>query len=162
MSTVARAVVGTGQGGLVLVFSLVFMLLLALMTTAITTVNQLQMRMVAQGEIAAQSRQAALDEIELLLEQYKAVPPGIPGTVHCIEGALLEKCDSRDLSQGGSGARSGWVTVVDPAGKPPPRLRESYATSTVAYYSARYEVTAVAGQVSLTQGVLILYPGAQQ
>lgn len=162
MSTAARVVIGVRQGGLVLVFSLVFLLLLALMTTAIATVGQLQMRMVALGEREALSRQAALDEIELLLEQQKEVPPGLPGSIHCRAGQSQQDCDSHDLPRSQSGKTSGWITVIESGGKPPPRQAEFYATSAVLYDSARYEASASAGQVSLTQGVLVLYPRGQQ
>lgn len=158
----AKVTLGAGQSGLVLVFSLVFLLLLALMTTAIATSAQLLMRMVGLAESNGLSRQSALDEIELLLQQQVAVPPGNPGELSCRAGQRLGQCDNHDLPAGRSEAVSGWITVVESGGRPPPRLRESHATSAVAYHSARYEITAVAGQVSLTQGVLVLYPGAQQ
>jgi len=155
------------QAGIILIFTLLFLLLLASLTAALTSGSLMQLRLATNSEEMAVSRQLALGELELWLEYMAgAYPDGRAGDRHCVLGSDIPDCRSHELPADLAGLDSSYITVVDEGGRPPPRLSERQATSALAYRAARYEITTEvdgrargSGELSLTQGVLVIFPG---
>ena len=155
------------QVGVILVFSLLFLLLLASLTAALAGGGLMQLRLATNSEEMAVSRQLALGELELWLDYMGgAYPDGSAGERHCVLGSEIPDCHSHELPMGLASLDSSYITVVEEAGRPLPRLSERQATSALAYRAARYEITTEvegrargSGELSLSQGVLAIFPG---
>ena len=152
--------------GLALVTSLVLLLVLALLAAALLDTYTVHVRMAAGNLAHVESRQAALAQLETWLDYLaQTVPAGEAGDLHCPVGSGSTACRYPDLPRELQRVAATELLVIDPGTAPPPRRAESEASSAVSYRAARYEVTVTARStpegpvVSLTQGMLVLYPG---
>jgi hypothetical protein len=148
------------QSGMVLVFVVLVLFLLGLLVTAGMRGSLFQLRMARNLEVAVVERQQALGEIERILQQLGLdAPEGPRGHLNCTSNHSGENCHENSLpaDEGSPGPVQSHVLVVQPD-RPPPRVAEEHASSSLAYRAVHYEVGAVSGGTSLVQGVLILVP----
>lgn len=153
--------------GMALLASLVVLLILALLAAALLDTHAVQLRMAA-GQLAfVRSRQAALAQLETWLDHLGlSVPAGVSGDLHCPAGRATASCTYPDLPEHLHTVISSELLLIDAGSGPPPRRVEDQASSAIHYRATHYEVTARAQAseagptVSLTQGVLVLHPGA--
>jgi type IV pilus assembly PilX-like protein len=152
------------QRGVVLVFALLVILLLSLLVSAVMRGSILQLRMVRNFESAVLERQQVLAQVESLLQNLgQEAPPGEKGYISCTGNHRGEECGDASLPGGteAPGSVRAYIRIVE-TGRPPPRVLESGASSTVAYRAVHYEVGAISGRTSLVQGVLVLVPRTRQ
>lgn len=150
------------QRGVVLVFSLLVLLMLGLLVTAVMRGSIMQVRLARNLESTALERQRALAGIERVLQHLGTeAPKGAAGDRHC----MFERdgCDTTSLADVAepAGVEFAYVSVIA-VDRPPPRVDEASASSGLAYRAVHYEVGAVSGQVSLVQGVAVLVAGERQ
>ena len=147
-----------------LVASLVVLAALALLALVLLDTHAMQVRM-AGGNIAhVTARQAALAQLETWLDYLAlGVPAGRAGERHCPTGTVSPACAYPDLPRELLDVAATELLLIDP-GMAPPRRAEVEASSAVSYRAAHYELTVSARAadegpaVSLSQGVLVLYP----
>lgn len=161
-----RSVAERRRRGLALVTSLVLLLVLALLAAALLETYTVHVRMAAGNLAHVAARQAALAQLETWLDYLAlTVPAGVAGDLHCPVGSGSPDCRYPDLPRELQHVAATELLVIDPGTAPPPRRTEAGASSAVSYRAARYEVTVTARAtdqgplVSLTQGMLVLYPG---
>ncbi len=158
------------QRGMVLVLSLVFLLLFAVIAAALLQSGQLELRMAGNSESVIRDRQRALAVLELLLEQ-----PGIfaarerQGYRFCAPGDPGPGCDEFSLSPVSVlpvalQPASARIERVGPLAVTLPAMHEALASSAVAFAATRFELWVATGEIGqrrteLAQGVMRRVPG---
>jgi hypothetical protein len=160
-----HSVVERRRSGLALVTSLVVLLALAMLAAALLDTFTVHVRLAGGNLGYLGARQAALAQLETWLDYLAlAVPAGEAGDRHCPAGTVSPACQYPDLPLELLDVAATELLLID-TDRAPPRRAEVEASSAVSYRAAHYEITATARaehggpDVSLTQGVLVLYPG---
>lgn len=157
------------QGGAVLLVSLLVLLLLAVIGTALGRSSLLQLQMAGNDEANTAAFQQALALVDAVLAEEAGMPVrGGLGYRVCLLGSRDPACDETSLSVDGppaeAGESSAHVTRVGPLQARLPIMNEQWASSSVAYRGAKFEVSASftgsarsPGRASLAQGVLVRF-----
>lgn len=170
----------TKQSGVVLMVSLFFLLLLALLALTVIETNTLQLEMAANDEHKMEVQHRALAIIDAILDEAANTPliggigyrvcastadPNSPG---CDE--YLISIDDASLLDASSGAAVDYyVDRVGPLAAPMPFFNEEVVSSAISFTAARQEITVVfdrteqqRGYSHVSQGYmrLIASPGA--
>lgn len=150
--------------GIALVTGLVVLLALATLAMALLDTFAMHLRMAGGNLAYVASRQAALAQLETWLDYLALdVPRGQAGDRHCPTGTVTPACGYPDLPLALLDVAATELLLINP-GMAPPRRAEFEASSAVSYRAAHYELTVTARveeegpDVSLTQGVVVLYP----
>ena len=161
-----RCAVERRPAGMALLTSLVVLMILAVLSAAVLDTFTLQLRMAHANLVFVQSRQAALAQLEIWLDHMAlTVPAGFAGATHCPQSS--GGCDYPDMPDHLHAVSLSELRVID-RDLPPPRRVTVEASSALHYRAMHYEITAGARArddgpaVSLSQGVMVLYPGAGQ
>ena len=166
---------GPGQRGVVLLVSLLVLLLLGIIATAVARTNQLQLHMAGNDEGRVAALQQALAVVDAVLEH----PTGMRldsdvGHRVCQSGSADSSCDEYTVGlvpdarpEGGRFEVS--VTRIAPLESRMPLLHEGQASSAVYYRVAKFEVRAAydgaaagLGRAALAQGVFVRFPVSTQ
>ena len=157
---------GSKQGGVVLIVSLIFLLLLSVLVATMIQTNTLQLQMAGNDEAKMESMQRALAVVDFIIDKAENTPvTGDVGFRVCAEHAdpdspvLIDGCDEYVI---GIADASILETAI-------PYMDESVVSSSTAFSVARQEVTVVfdrsaqgGGVTKVSQGYLrlITSPGS--
>ena len=162
----------TKQGGVVLIVSLIFLLLLAILATTVSETNLLQLQMAGNDEAKMEVTQRALAIVDAILDDTDNIPVvGNIGYKVCDKNNSATRpaaCDELEIAVSplllDSAAEIKYsVERVGPLEVPVPFLDESIAGSATAVKVARQQITVIfdrtdekRGAVELVQGYLRL------
>lgn len=155
------------QRGVVLLVSLLVLLLMALVATAVARTNLLQMHMAGNDEAKTAAMQYTLALVDGVLADEASTPvTGPVGYRVCAVGSSAENCNQSSLSIDDvvpvEGTADVFVTRVGPLRARMPAMYEGQASSSVFYRAAKFEIRASYdgteyehGRSVLVQGVLV-------
>jgi hypothetical protein len=163
----------TRQKGAVLIVTLMFMLLLALVATTGAETSTLQLQMAGNEQSRVEAQQRSLAILDAIMDDSDNAPVvGGVGYKICDLTATNTSCDLKeiDLSTTVTTVPSGvgvdyFVTRVGPLEVDAPSMDEEQASSASAYKFARQEITASfdgsqarLGRSTIVQGVQVRIP----
>ena len=156
------------ERGAVLPVCLLVLLLIAIITAALTRSNLLQMHMAGNTQAKTEALQQALAVVDWAMDDESSTPvAGGPGYKVCLVNSPDPDCDQATLSideslRPASGTVDLTVTRLAPRSVPMPLMAERHASSSQFYRAAKFELRAAydgtargQGRAVVVQGVLV-------